>query len=232
MTPQLMDSVWQFERNWTLSYKRLAAPEPTATSRTTTTAATQTPSAAPAPRASTSAPPWGSSLGIPPILQRDVFEGLILPLLRTTSNLTDWDNGSATLELTDKSATSSYGHSSFETCRYACDIRSKCVQYVHKQNSCRMATAVRIGGPKVDGERGELVSGWLAHRRAEAAARRGAGVRQGRRVFRAAGDAARGGAAGGGGGGGAQGRIAMVGAVFKHIIAKDWSLGGLAVSGF
>jgi hypothetical protein len=98
------------------------------------------------------------------MLHRDVFAGLVLPLLRATSNLTDWDNGSSALELTDKSASSSYGHSSFETCRYACDIRAKCVQYVHERNRCRMGTTVRVGAPAVGRENGELVSGWLAHR--------------------------------------------------------------------
>jgi hypothetical protein len=165
MTPQLMDSMWQFERNWTLSYHKAAAPAPTATSlTTTTTTATETESAAPVRPTGTSGPAWGASLDMPPILPRDVFEGLILPFLRVTSNLTDWDNGAATHELTDKSAASSFAHSSFDTCRAACDIRSKCVQYVHERNRCRMGTTVKIGEPKVDRERGALVSGWLAHR--------------------------------------------------------------------
>jgi hypothetical protein len=166
-TPQVMDALWQFERNWTLSHHRLAQPAPTATGLTssTTSTATDTPTAAPPPATTPgSTPSWTSSLDIPPILHRDVFEGFILPILRTTPNLTDWDNGSSAHELTDKSASSSYGHSSFATCKYACDIRSKCVQYVHERNSCRMGTTVRVGAPKVGGDRGELVSGWLAHR--------------------------------------------------------------------
>jgi Fringe-like len=169
-TPQVMDALWQFERNWTLTHNRLSRPPPpatslTATTTTTTTTATKTPTAAPRPaNAAGSTPAWASTLNIPPILHRDVFEGLILPLLRATSNLTDWDNGSSAHELTDKTASSSYGHSSFETCKYACDIRSKCVQYVHERNSCRMGTSVRVGEPKMGGDRGGLVSGWLAHR--------------------------------------------------------------------
>lgn len=176
MTPQLMDALWRFERNWTLSFERRAPPEATSTGlrQLTTATATETPTGtatsgpAPPARAAQSAAagttPWTSSLGIPPMLHRDIFAGLVLPLLRATSNLTDWDNGSSALELTDKSAASSFGHSSFETCKYACDIRGKCVQWLHERNSCRMGNTVRIGGPAANRDNGEVVSGWLAHR--------------------------------------------------------------------
>jgi len=79
-----------------------------------------------------------------------------------SQNRSDWDNFSSALTYTDTSRTSSYAHSSPDTCRAACDIRSKCVQFVHEPNKCRLGTNVRFG-EAVESDK-KMNSGWLLHR--------------------------------------------------------------------
>jgi len=79
-----------------------------------------------------------------------------------SQNRSDWDNLSSTLIYTDTSRTSSYAHSSPDTCRAACDIRGKCVQFVHEPNKCRLSTTVRFGEAVASDK--HMNSGWLLHR--------------------------------------------------------------------
>jgi hypothetical protein len=79
-----------------------------------------------------------------------------------SQNRSDWDNFSSALTYTDTTRTSSYAHSSPDTCRAACDIRAKCVQFVHEPNKCRLGTTVRFG-EAVSSEK-NMNSGWLLHR--------------------------------------------------------------------
>lgn len=188
MTPPLMDMLWQFERNWTLLHEdenldreeAALAAMPTATTRPgwfrrqlATDAATATASAS-ASLSSTSSsytspsatakpdPKFQESIGIPPILYRDFFDGFMIPLLTQSNNRTDWDNFSSAHVLTDQTRSSGYGHASAEGCRAACDIRSKCVQYAYEPGKCRLGTAIKIGEP-VSAEK-RMKSGWLPHR--------------------------------------------------------------------
>jgi hypothetical protein len=79
-----------------------------------------------------------------------------------SQNRSDWDNLSSSLTYTDSTRTSSYAHSSPDTCRAACDIRAKCVQFVHEPNKCRLGTTVRFG-EAVPSDK-HMNSGWLLHR--------------------------------------------------------------------
>ena len=172
MAPALMDMLWQFERNWTIEHtERLLDPTPTTLEkRNLKTATTSTsisaslsvsPSASPSPSPSSSAD-FSSSIGIPPILFKNYFEGFLIPLMGASQNRSDWDNFSSALTYTDTTRTSSYAHSSPDTCRAACDIRSKCVQFVHEPNKCRLGTTVRFG-EAVNRDK-NMNSGWLLHR--------------------------------------------------------------------
>ncbi|KAF2664160.1 hypothetical protein BT63DRAFT_102398 [Microthyrium microscopicum] len=175
ITPPLMDMLWQFERNWTIHHNNeavaaneAAIPLSTSTTRgwfkreaTATSSASSTTSASPSPTA-VKMEDFTKSIGIPPILYKDYFEGFIVSLVAKSQNRTDWDNLSQSHVYTDTSRTSSYAHSSPETCRAACDIRSKCVQYVHEPNKCRIGTTFRMG-EAVPADR-RMKSGWLPHR--------------------------------------------------------------------
>jgi hypothetical protein len=169
MAPALMDMLWQFERNWTIAYsEEQYTPTPLAldkrqvdTVSTSATASTALAYATAAPSAS-SRPDFRASIGIPPILFKDYFEGFLIPLMGASQNRSDWDNLSSTLIYTDTSKTSSYAHSSPDTCRAACDIREKCVQFVHEPNKCRLSTTVRFGEAVASDK--HMNSGWLLHR--------------------------------------------------------------------
>jgi hypothetical protein len=169
MSPALMDMLWQFERNWTLLYAsadyeptetELEKRDPAPKATTTTSALEDKATAPPAPLPEDH--DFTSSIGIPPILYKDYFFGFLLPLMRASQNRTDWDNFSSSLTYTDHSRGSSYAHSSPDTCRAACDIREKCVQYAHEPNKCRLGTTVRIGEPVPHDK--QMKSGWLVHR--------------------------------------------------------------------
>jgi hypothetical protein len=179
MTPPLMDMLWQFERNWTLQYEGVNiakaqaieydATPPTATrgwfkrqvtaTPTASVSASEYPSPSPIPKRE---PKFDESIGIPPMLYRDYFDGFMIPMIAKSQNRTDWDNFSQWHVLTDTTRSSGYAHASAEGCRAACDIRSKCVQYVYEPNKCRLGTAVRIGEPVAADKR--MKSGWLPHR--------------------------------------------------------------------
>jgi hypothetical protein len=183
MTPPLMDMLWEFERNWTLTHhqanKEAAAKAAAATATSSTTrgwlgkraeptdaaSSTDEDENSPSSPSATAVPKkidFTASIGIPPILYKDYFEGFIVPLVSDTNNRTDWDNLSNSFTITDSTRTSSYAHSSADTCRAACDIRTKCVQWAHEPNTCRLGTLVRIGEP-VDTQH-RTKSGWLPHR--------------------------------------------------------------------
>jgi hypothetical protein len=163
MTPALMDLVWSFDRNWTAQHLTdLFPPEPTSTTSTKArfwARATATPAAGhPTEDVASSTPSFEPHL--PPYHYSTLLTTLLLPLLSASSNRSSWDNGANTFIYTDTTRTSSYAHTNVDTCRAACDIRSKCVQYVWEPNKCSLGTSVRLGGPSDDGK----MSGWESKR--------------------------------------------------------------------
>jgi hypothetical protein len=169
MTPSLMNMVWDFERNWTTKHASALVPEPVPTSTSTTTrgwfgkrtpetsttpdvaAATGTPTSLSSPR------PIGPTF--PPYHYSTLLTTILSPLIAAYPNRSSWDNGANTFIYTDTTRTSSFAHNSVDTCRAACDIRAKCVQYVWEPNKCSLGTHVRLGGPS-EGK----MSGWITSR--------------------------------------------------------------------
>jgi hypothetical protein len=178
MTPALMDLMWDFDRNWTIEHRDLLIPpEPVAVSTTTTkgrfwkrSPATAVPTNIPretydnmddsvlvvdqvGPVAPT----------IPEYHYSHLLNAIVTPILLTTPNRTMWDNGANTYKIDGKSKQSGYGHSQFDRCSYACDVRSKCIMYVYESNECRMANWLRLGSP-ITNKPSKPESGWIFRR--------------------------------------------------------------------
>lgn len=130
MTPAIIDTLWNFERNWS-TVNTIASDDSN----------------------------FGS---LPPILFRDLFQSLLLPLIHSSPNISNWDNLASSLEYTDSSGSGQYAHMTFDSCRAACDLREECVQFAWEPNRCRIGTVVRLGEP-VDSER-RMSSGWVQRR--------------------------------------------------------------------
>lgn len=130
MTPQMLDTLFTFERNWT---------------ETHTT--------------SPNRPKFDSHR---PILFKDLFNYLLLPLIHSNPNITNWDNLASFLTYTDSSGTGSFAHMTFDSCRAACDLREECVQYAWEPNKCRLGNVVKFGEPVAQDKR--MISGWVQHR--------------------------------------------------------------------
>jgi hypothetical protein len=130
MTPQMLDTLFTFERNWSETHT-----------------------------VSHSSPEFGSH---PPILFKDLFNYLLLPLIHSNPNITNWDNLASFLTYTDSSGTGSYAHMTFDSCRAACDLRQECVQFAWEPNKCRLGNVVKFGEPVAQDKR--MISGWVQHR--------------------------------------------------------------------
>lgn len=130
MTPAIIDTLWEFERNWSSS------------------------------RAITSDYP--KFISHPPILFRDLFQSLLLPLIHSSPNISNWDNLASSLTYTDSSGSGQFAHMTFDSCRAACDLRQECVQFAWEPNKCRLGNVVRLGEP-VDSDK-RMTSGWVLHR--------------------------------------------------------------------
>lgn len=97
-----------------------------------------------------------------PILFRDLFQFLLLPLIHSSPNISDWDNLASSLTYTDSSGSGQFAHMTFDSCRAACDLRQECVQFAWEPNKCRLGNVVRLGEP-VDSDK-RMTSGWVLHR--------------------------------------------------------------------
>jgi hypothetical protein len=169
MTPSLMDMVWEFERNWTAKHVSALLPLdpiPTSTSTTRgwfgkrTPATTTTTKGAAATGTSTSlSTPIVEGPNFPAYHYSALLTNILSPILTASPNRSDWDNGANTFVYTDTTRTSSYAHSTIDTCQAACYIRAKCVQYVWEDNKCTLGTHVRLGGAS-EGK----MSGWILTR--------------------------------------------------------------------
>lgn len=98
----------------------------------------------------------------PPILFRDLFQSLLLPLIHSSPNISNWDNLASSLTYTDSSGSGQFAHMTFDSCRAACDLRQECVQFAWEPNKCRLGNVVRLGEP-VDPDK-RMTSGWVLHR--------------------------------------------------------------------
>jgi len=130
MTPQMLDTLFTFERNWAETYT-----------------------------VSPSRPKFDSHR---PILFKDLFNYLLLPLIHNNPNITNWDNLASSLTYTDSSGTGSFAHMTFDACRAACDLRQECVQFAWEPNKCRLGNVVKFGEPVAQDKR--MISGWVQHR--------------------------------------------------------------------
>lgn len=176
MTPALMDLMWDFDRNWTVEHMDLLIPPvPVAVSTTTSkgrfwkrAAATAVPTDMPANTYDTEDSLVVDQIGpvaptIPEYHYSHLLNKIVAPILLSTPNRTMWDNGANTYKIDGKSKQSGYGHSQFDRCSYACDVRSKCIMYVYESNECRMANWLRLGSPATGKTTGPE-SGWIFRR--------------------------------------------------------------------
>jgi len=136
MTPQMLDTLFTFERNWTETHTVSSSSS-----------------------SSSDSPKFDSHR---PILFKDLFNSLLLPLIHSNPNITNWDNLASFLTYTDSSGTGSYAHVTFDSCRAACDLRDGCVQFAWEPNKCRLGNVVKFGEPVPQDKR--MISGWVQHR--------------------------------------------------------------------
>ena len=130
MTPQMLDTLFTFERNWSDTHSSSSS----SSNRTSHK----------------------------PILFKDLFNSLLLPLIHSSPNITNWDNLASFLEFTESSGTGSFAYVSFDSCRAACDLRQECVQFAWEPSKCRLGKVVQLGEPVTQDK--EMISGWVQHR--------------------------------------------------------------------
>lgn len=97
-----------------------------------------------------------------PILFRDLFQSLLIPLIHSSPNISNWDNLASSLTYTDSSGSGQFAHMTFDSCRAACDLRQDCVQFAWEPNKCRLGNVVHLG-EAVDSDK-RMTSGWVLHR--------------------------------------------------------------------
>ena len=97
-----------------------------------------------------------------PILFRDLFQSLLLPVISSSPNISNWDNLASSLEYTDSSGSGQFAHMTFDSCRAACDLRDECLQFAWEPNRCRLGNVVHLG-ESVDADK-RMSSGWVLRR--------------------------------------------------------------------
>lgn len=90
---------------------------------------------------------------------RDVFEKLVKAKIRDVRR--NWDNLSGEDIVLTGGNGAGRGDDGWKACRDVCEERSECVQWLWKEENCRIDAVVRLGSVVLRGEGSERVSGWM-----------------------------------------------------------------------